>query len=281
MPHLKTVLGNPSRQDADALRLMLHKHTPQVKVLSTCNTPAALKQQLKQWRPDLLFLSLSLADIGQSYGLMKQLESTRSHIILTAKAPDSKFINQLVDLNCKRETPARFLQQPPTAEELKALIASIKPMHIGKTETAHATPQKRGQPLPHEWLVQLNNEHLLRGRNGLTPISQVCYCKADGNYVQFFCRDVSAYPIREIIRCPIGIVAKLLAPLGFLRVHASYIVNLSWVDLTNVSLANGDIGSGGCLGIKDWSTKYKGIIPLARSKKAAVRAALIELGLTL
>lgn len=284
MLNLKTVLGYPSRQDADAIRIALHRHAPEVKVVSTCTTPLGLKQQLKRQQPDLLFLSSSFADVGKRYGLMRQLESAKPYLILTAKEPDSRFINQLVDLNHNRENPARFLKQPARAEELKTLIASVKTMLNGNASPPNAAQLKRGKPSSHEWLLRLNNEHFLsarQDRNHLIPISQVCYCKADGNYVQLFYRDASAYPAREIIRCPIGTVEKLLASLGFIRVHASYIVNLNWVDLRSISLANGDMGSGGCLGIKDWGAKYKGVIPLARSKKAALRAALMNQELAL
>lgn len=53
----------------------------------------------------------------------------------------------------------------------------------------------------------------------------IVYCRASGNYTQ-----VVFSERKHLITCPMKEMEKLLAPLGFIRIHHSYLINLDHLE---------------------------------------------------
>lgn len=277
----KVIIINAHLHDAETLRSSVLRCAPTAKVLSVCTNERAARQQLRRHQPDVVFVSLDLPELYSKEGLLTQIKQATFSLILTAKEISSDRVNKLIDFNAKRDgPPARFLKQPAAAQELKTLMSSLQPLQ----QSAPARPVPSATPLlpRSKWLIEIEGQYYLRykkGPQGLVRTDDLCYCKADGNYIHLMCQEHFAASFRRVIRCTMGQMSAVLTPLGFFRTHASFLVNLRKVDLKQVSLVNGDTGSGGSITMKQDCKPYNGIIPLARSKKQAFKDALGELGL--
>ncbi|MEM9337168.1 MAG: LytTR family DNA-binding domain-containing protein [Bacteroidota bacterium] len=92
----------------------------------------------------------------------------------------------------------------------------------------------------------------------ILPVSDLYYCKSDGNYTTFFLEDNSSITIAK----PIKEYEKLLRGTHFFRTHRSYLVNLNHI-------RSFDKKDDGFIVMKN-----KSEVPLARNKKDSFMLAM-------
>jgi two-component system, LytTR family, response regulator len=274
----KAIIVECSQGDAEALYSMLKRCAPPVEVSAICTDLRSAKEDVRQYDADILFLNLDFPLPGSAWDVLKQIEDDQLDVILTSAKPSSQQINALIEMNIERGAkPVRFLSKPFTGHELAALIEAIRQVPYNPAQQAFRPAVSELLPgtTEQKWIVRIEGDnylHLPKMSPHLIPLSNIYYCKADGNYVQVFAENGGGACSRKIIRCTIGMLSELLEPYGFFRTHASYLVNLQHVDATRVSLSNGDTGSGGYVTMKNQDKhSNNGVIPLARSRKQAFR----------
>jgi len=92
------------------------------------------------------------------------------------------------------------------------------------------------------------------------PLSEITYCKAEGNYTRVFTRDHADYLMSSTLKK----VERQISKPTFLRCHQSYLVNMKFItclksEIKNSLLLNDNIN-----------------IPISRRKRSAVRDALLN-----
>lgn len=90
-------------------------------------------------------------------------------------------------------------------------------------------------------------------KNGLIfiPIDQILYSRSDGNYCRVFAFSGQRYHINK----PLNALESQLSPLGFIRIHHQYLVNVQHV-------LRYEKGDGGTLVLTDQT-----ILPVSRERK--------------
>jgi two-component system, LytTR family, response regulator len=280
----KAIIVECSQGDAEALYSMLKRCAPPVEVSAICTDLRSAKEDVRQYDADILFLNLDFPLPGSAWDVLKQIEDDQLDVILTSAKPSSQQINALIEMNIERGAkPVRFLSKPFNSHELAALLEALRHAPLEPAPRISEPSLPWSSPAPEQkWVVRIAGEDYLRLSKTpplFIPLNAIYYCKADGNYVQVFAENGGGGCSRKIIRCTIGMLSGLLEPYGFFRTHASYLVNLQRIDATKVSLTNGDSGSGGYVGIKNWDNpNTNGVIPLARSRKQAFREVVGVMG---
>ncbi|MGD1845558.1 MAG: LytR/AlgR family response regulator transcription factor [Salibacteraceae bacterium] len=185
-----------------------------------------------QCKPDLVLLDISLDGPmdGIEVGQQLQQQFKIPFIYLTAYA-DKLTLNR-----AKVTLPAAYLVKPFTKEELQAAleVAQYKLQHEEKP--AKDNSSSKATPLKDELFVKDRDSYIR------IKVQDILWVKGLDNYIVLHLRDG-----KQIIHSSLKKMEERLASQGFLRIHKSYIINLSEVSSicrSDVQLGNVEIPIG-------------------------------------
>ncbi|HFA49290.1 MAG TPA: response regulator, partial [Bacteroidetes bacterium] len=148
---IRTALIDDERDARQALRLLLDKHCPDVEVIGEATGITEAAPLIRQQKPELLFLDISMQD-GTGFDLLDQFPDPAFRVIFTT-AFDNFAIKAF------RYNALDYLLKPIDPNELVMAIAKVK-----KKQTANFSP--KGQ----EGL--LRRVHLTKKINGLLDVAR-------------------------------------------------------------------------------------------------------------
>lgn len=239
---IKILIVEDEKPILDTLRDIIQNYCEDVEIIDSARSIASAKEVLKKTNPDLVLLDINLPD-GTSFDLLQQLENTKFKIIfITAfeeyaiKAIKLSALDYLIKpvdplelieaVNKAKET----IEQSTNEIKLNALLSNVK------------------------MLSEKNKKIILKTSESifLIDVQDIIRCKSDGAYTQFYINDGKKILISRVLKD----YEELLQDSGFMRIHKSHIVNLSYIDRFEKT-------DGGFLILKDKST-----IPVSFRKKA-------------
>lgn len=199
--------------------------------------------------PQLLLLDINLPD-GNSFELLEKLHRERNQdfkvVFITA------FANYAME--AFRYSALDFLLKPFIPAELEVSVAraldSLQQQHYHLQLEAFFENYKQKDSLSDKKIVLKTAENI-----HIIPAKQVCYAQADNNYTLFVLEGNK----KVLVSQPLKTWEENLTPLGFMRVHQSYLVNTQCIRSYRKKEAN--------LVLKDDS-----LIPVSHAKKARVMA---------
>jgi two-component system LytT family response regulator len=200
----------------NALKKMLHKHCPELKITAECADAASAKEKIQLLHPQLVFLDISLPD-KTSFDLLQELDSINFEIIFVTA----------------------YSQYALRAFQYSAVDYLMKPIDEDLLTSAVKRAEKKiaqGNLNPHINTLLHNLQHSSLSREmklcipstkgfQVVNLRDILYCEASGNYTGFYFANnqniTSAKSISEY--------EELLADAGFVRIHKSHIINLRHV----------------------------------------------------
>ncbi len=226
----------------DLLALLIQKHCPELNIIGQYDHPASGIAAIRALRPELVFLDVAMPDIN-GFEVLEACRDIPFHLIFTTA------FNEYA-VKAFKYSAIGYLLKPVDQEELKEAVQRAQQL---LTIRQHA--QQRDilfdflQPTKpvREKIALPTSDGLL-----FLPISNILYCKADGNYTRVFCLHQEK---PELFTKQLHEIAELLPPDTFYRSHHSYLVNLKLVEQF---IKNGD----GELRMKDGQR-----VPVSRSQK--------------
>lgn len=172
-------------------------------------------QLIQSKKPDLVFLDIQIPP-GTGFDIIKQCEGYRFDIIFATSF-------EQYAIHAIKVAAIDYLLKPFTPEDLSAaverfLLKRSEPYTIGHVEAL---------------LENLRRERSDRGRIAIPSTkgfvfldsSQIIRCSADNNYTICHLNDGQ----QLLVSRTLGDFEDLLAPYGFLRIHASHLINLEYV----------------------------------------------------
>ena len=175
--------------------------------------------QIKENQPDIVIMDIQLK--GELDGIetahLMQIEYNIPIIYLTANADDANF-------NRAKEThPYGFISKPFKKLDLqRAIELTMERVNYRNNSEKGNVPEKK----PHDPFI-LSDRIFVRHQERMVKIDiqNIFYIEADRNYCRIFSKDRG-----YLLVMPLKDVDEKLPSKHFLRIHRSYIINLTCVD---------------------------------------------------
>ena len=224
---INVLLVDDDAGNRDYLRELLHVYTD-VEVIGEAGSIADAMDLINQLSPDLLFLDVEMPG-GSGFDLLQQLGTWPFAVIFTTAF-------QRYAIHAIRFSALDYLLKPVQPDELEAALQRYRDWH----------PSSDRKAVQRQFLANIGQTDISAMKLTLSvgdnvyfiAPTEVTHCVADDNYTELRLGDgrhfVSARTLKDY--------EDMLAPLGFLRVHRSTLVNrstISHVDQGHVVLNDG------------------------------------------
>ncbi len=183
----------------------------EIKIVDVCTTAAALREVLRMTKPDLVIMDPGI-DQGHSLKSWHQRYGTRPSLMCITT--DARFAMDAFDAGA-----AHYILLPLDLPVFMEGLSRIR-RQLLRNASYGATTRERLFPF-------YNNLVALPGNKGidLRPSEQIIRVRGEGSYSRFFLAKESA----KVLAKSIGECEKVLARMGFVRVHRSNLVNVQHI----------------------------------------------------
>ena len=214
-PKMRAVIADDEPLSREKLRLLLDRE-PEVQIVAECSGVDDTLKALRTFRPDLLLLDIEMEG-GNGFDVLRSLPGDDLPIVIFTTAYDSyalqAFEARALDYLLKpfdQERLHRALERAQT-ELAKSAKGSL---NDNLASLLHAARKPRAE-----------NRLIIKsgGRVVFIQIDEIDWVEAAANYVRLHVAGKNAYLFRESI----GRMADKLNPTQFIRIHRSFIVNVS------------------------------------------------------
>ena len=207
---MKSILIDDESGARGALKLLLEKFFPNIKIIGEANSVASGEKLILETQPDLVFLDVEMPD-GTGFNLLERLEKHDFHIVFVTA-------HHHYAIKAIRFAAADYLLKPVDLDELREAIERL----------AVASPQKSWKEM------KPNLEFFSGGTRKISIPTQesveildtdnILYLKADNVYSEIFFKDGMKFVATRSIRQ----FEEALSDAGFMRINKSYLVNLKF-----------------------------------------------------
>lgn len=211
---LKALIVDDELKSRESLSVILKDFFTGIDVVGMCQNVSEAKSQIRQHKPDVIFLDIQMQR-ETGFDLLMSLDHIDFEVIFTTahseyaiKAFKFSAIDYLlkpIDLNDLTEAIKKVRQRRNSdiTLRLEQLFHNLKPV-----QSQH---YKIGLPTG-DGLVFVKTEDIV-------------YCEADSNYTNIFSRDGSKYVVSRTLKE----YDDLLSEHDFFRIHNSYLINLNCI----------------------------------------------------
>jgi len=211
---LKTIIVDDEAHVRGILRKFLEKYCPQVKVVSEAGTVIEAHELINRHHPDLVLLDIQLGD-GTGFDLLRKFESPNFKVIFIT-AHDQYAIQAFkvsaIDFILKPVNPYELADAVSQAQKLVMQELHIKLDALENNLRSDIGSRKKIV------VKTLNNIHVIE-------INNITYCESDGSYTRIYTLDQNEIMTSK----PIKDYEEILSGFGFLRLHRSFLINLSHI----------------------------------------------------
>lgn len=211
---IRAIIVEDEQDSRDYLQWLLAKLAPDLEVIAVCGSGLEALEVIPRLKPDLVFLDIKMPYMD-GFQLLEALPEINFSLVFTTafdqfaiRAFEASALHYLLKPIAEeglKEALKRARRQrlaPGSAEQYKLLLEQAGALRKGKLESV-AFPTFDG--------ISLIN------------IRDVIYCQAAGNYSDIFLRGEEKLCVSRTLK----VLEDTLEPLGFMRVHHSYLVNLA------------------------------------------------------
>jgi two-component system LytT family response regulator len=212
---LTTVIIDDEKKARNALRQMIEMSGAEIAILAEADGVVSGLEAIQKHKPDILLLDIKMRD-GSGFDLLKKLSSVKSKIIFVTAYNDfaiEAFKFSAIDYLLKPVDPGDLANALRRAEE--TLEREKNNSYLESLVENFAGTAKQMKKIA---LKTANHIYILN-------ISDILFCKSDGNYTEFHCADGK----KAMVSKSIGEYEEMLGDYNFIRVHHSYLINLTHV----------------------------------------------------
>lgn len=229
---IRTVLIDDEPAARTVLRALLARLPDAPVVVGEATNVAEGRALIERERPDLIFLDIQLEPGRTGFDLLESLPGLEAEVIFVT-AYDHYAIRafQLAAFG--------YLLKPVQFDELRTLVERLR----DRTDT-QAQARQRTQVLLDNRRGGSVRQLVVSNMNGfrILALDEIVYLRGEVNYTRFVLEGGEQIMVSKTLRS----YEQLLGELGFLRIHQSYLLNLSQVseyrrgEGGTVIMANGD-----------------------------------------
>lgn len=245
---IKALIVDDIEDARNNIRLDLETYCPNVEIIGEADGVVSGAKKIRELKPEVVFLDIQMQD-GTGFDLLDIVGGIDFKVIFTT-ASDEYAIKAF------KFSAVDYLLKPLDPDELVAAIEKLK--------DASALPKENLSLLTesikdHKSITRLALNTLEKIL--IVDIKDIVRCESSVNYTTFYFADKTRLMVTKTLKE----YDDLLAPLGFIRVHQSHLINSKLVKEFIKS-------DGGYLVMKDGSS-----VPVSTRKRQAVVEALSTL----
>lgn len=231
---MKAILIDDERQSITALQAKLELVAPDVTLLATFQNPVEAIAQIKDLKPDVLFLDIEMPSMN-GFQLLEKLQPYDFAVVFVTA------YNQYA-IRALRASAVDYLMKPIDIDELKNTIETLR------TQIQKAPPQYDSRlnhlfdTLKHLTNNQLSDKIALSTQDGVLfiQVKDILRVEAMSNYSSFFLMNKQ----RIVVSRTLKEFEEVLIPYNFFRANRSQLVNLN-------QISKYQKGDGGVLHLTD------------------------------
>jgi len=241
---MKTLIVDDVKLSRDGLGTLINTYFPEAEIIGSVPSVLEARKIVKAETVDLLFLDIQLQD-GIGFDVLDDVSFDTRIIFITAY--------EKYAIDAIRKGAFDYLLKPVNVEELKNCIARIR--EVNNIENEQQQQLSSGNPLVFQEKIGISS------MDGIDYVDtkDILYLKADGKYTEVRLRENTLISSKNL-----KMFEYILPENFFMRVHHSYLVNLSEVKRFNKEDA--------MLVLKDATT-----IPVSKSRKEMLMRRLIHI----
>lgn len=212
---LRAIIIDDEPNSRETLKLMLERYCPQIEVLTMSDGFESALQDIKIFKPDVVFLDIQMPD-GSGFKLLDHVDDIDFFVIFTTAFEEyarKAFKYNAID----------YLTKPIVADELKEAVNKVTSRISDKdfdfrsiknilSDIRQQKKSKRIVLSTAEGMHVVDTENIIR-------------CESDDYYTKFFFLDGSTILISKTLKEH----EELLTDSDFFRPHKSHLINLKYV----------------------------------------------------
>ena len=212
---IKTIIVDDEKPSREALVNYITEYCPDIEIVSECKSAKAAYKSISELRPQLVFLDIEMPN-GSGFDLLKMFENIDFKVIFITAFSDYA-------IQAFRFSATDYLLKPVKVVELIDAVAKVKQGLSVQDTNQHIQFLLQKLALPDETTKTLVIHH----QKGFDVIrtSDIILCKADGYCTNFFLSE----NIKICSSKSLKYYQEILPDNQFMRVHNSYIINMSHV----------------------------------------------------
>lgn len=205
---LKALIIEDESVSRDILRNYTQKYCPEVNILGEA---ANIKEGLvliEQHQPDFIFLDVEMP-YGNAFDLLDQIPNRTFEVIFV-----TAYNHYAVD--ALNQHAAYYLMKPIDIDELIKAVEYVMDIHQKENQLNDEVLQPR--------VAKTDGKITIPQQDGFEVISvdSIYFCKADDNYTELYFENK-----KLLVSKTLKYFDDLLTDFSFVRIHKSYIVNVS------------------------------------------------------
>ena len=241
---MKALIIDNEEPIREAMVALVTAFCPEITHLQTANGVKTGVDKIRQFQPDILFLDVELDD-GTGFDILNQIPPPQFQLIFTT-AHDRYAINAF------QFSALDYLLKPIDPDLLQKSVQRA----IQNIQNRDLQKQLQVMMLQLFSKKETDKKIVLKDSNStyFVKVDDILFCQAEGTYTKFYIQQSEPILISKNLKE----YEAMLEPLGFLRVHHSYLVNMD-------KIKNYEKKEGGFLTVEGNHS-----IPVSQRKKDSV-----------
>jgi len=208
---MKAIIVDDEAKSRETLKSSLERYTPNIKIVADAASVVEALKKIKEHQPDLLFLDVQLPD-GSGFDILELLPNLSFKIIFVSaydKYAIDAFKFSAIDYLLKPIEPdllIKAVEKSRKENKLETLEGKLNVLLGNRTRIEKIA------------LPSTNGLELVR-------VEDIVYCQADSNYTIFHLQNKQQILVSRSLKE----YDEILSPLGFYRIHQSFLIKISFV----------------------------------------------------
>ncbi|MDN5202715.1 LytTR family DNA-binding domain-containing protein [Fulvivirgaceae bacterium BMA10] len=211
---LKVVIVEDELHSRETLKNLVNDYCEQVEIIALAASIQEGIHVIQTHQPDLVFLDIEMPG-GTGFDLLEKLQYLNFEVVFTTAF-------EHYALKAIKFSAIDYLLKPIDVEELQIAIAKVQ-------QKKHSLRNKKLEILLNNMQVKNRQEQTITLSTSegfeFIPVTEILYCEANGSYTNFHLKASKTLLVSKHLKE----YENLLAEHNFMRVHHSYLINLSEV----------------------------------------------------
>jgi len=221
------------------LKDMILENFPQITVVGEADGVESGVKAIESLKPELVLLDIQMDD-GNAFDLLKRVKQIPFKVIFATAYEEYA-------LKAIKFSALDYLLKPVSVDDLRIAFIKAEEQIMTDLKLQLAALQNNLRSPKNKTIALRTSEKIY-----LLDVNNIIRCEADRSYTYFFVSEQK----KHIVSQPMKEFEDMLSEYGFIRIHKSHLINMSFIE-------SFDKADGGYIILKD-----KTEIPVSRRKKS-------------